>query len=172
MNIALIGYRGTGKSVVGRELAKRTGREVVSTDEKIVEKAGTGIPRIVEKHGWDHFRDIESEVVEELNTRDGIIVDAGGGVIVRDRNTAALRRNAMVFWLTATVDTIVNRIATDDQRPSLTGKKSFIEEIEEVLEQRTPLYRAAAHHTVDTDGKTVEDLAEEILDLFETTSDQ
>ena len=163
MNIVLIGYRGAGKSVVAKIISERTGRDVVSTDERIVEKAGTSIPEIVEKHGWNHFRDMESDVIEEVSARDGIIIDAGGGVIVRDRNINALRSSGNVFWLVASVETIVDRIATDDQRPSLTGAKSFIEEIEEVLTQRIPLYGAAAHHKIETDDKTTEQVAKEII---------
>ncbi len=166
MNIVLIGYRGTGKSTVAEILAERTAKEVVSSDGRIIEKAGMSIPDIVEKHGWDHFRDIESDVVDELCAREGIIVDAGGGVIIRERNIRALRAGGTVFWLTAKINTIVERIADDDQRPSLTGTKSFVEEIEEVLDQRLPLYRAAAHHTIETDDKTPEQIAEEILSII------
>ena len=96
MNIVLIGYRGTGKSAVARVLAEGTGREVVSTDARIVEVAGRSIPEIVDKHGWEYFRDIESRVVDEVATRDGIIIDAGGGVVIRDRNTEALRKNGNI----------------------------------------------------------------------------
>jgi len=165
MNIALIGYRGTGKSAVAKILAERTGREVISTDERIIEVAGMSIPEIVDKNGWDHFRDIESKVIDEVSARDGIIIDAGGGVIIRDRNTQALRAGGAVFWLTATINTIAKRIGGDDQRPSLTGTKSFIEEIEEVLTQRTPLYKTAAHHTIETDNKTPDQITEQILSI-------
>jgi len=163
MNIVLIGYRGTGKSTVAKILAQRTSRKVISTDERIIETAGMSIPEIVGKYDWDYFRDIESKVVAEVSRRDGIIIDAGGGVIIREKNTQALRATGIVFWLTATVDTIAGRIGSDDQRPSLTEKKSFIEEIREVLEARTPLYRAAAHHIIETDNKTPLEVAEQIL---------
>ena len=166
MNIVLIGYRGTGKSTVAQILAQRTGRKVVSTDERIVETAGMNIPEIVKKYGWDRFRDIESEVVAEVSHRDGIIIDAGGGVIIRNQNIQLLRASGIVFWLTANIDTIAKRIESDDQRPSLTEKKSFIEEIHEVLEARTPLYRAAAHHVIETDNKTPLEVAEQILSSF------
>jgi len=166
MNIVLIGYRGTGKSAVARVLAGRTGREVVSTDARIVEVAGRSIPEIVDKHGWEYFRNIESRVVDEVGARDGIIVDSGGGVVIRDRNTDALRKNGKLFWLVASVDTIVKRIGTDDQRPSLTGDKSFVEEIEDVLAQRLPLYRAAAHYSIETDTKTVEAVVQNIMSIL------
>ena len=75
MNIVLIGYRGTGKSVVGKLISERLRMECISMDEKIVEKAGMSIPDIVENHGWATFRDMESEVVQELAKRDNIIID-------------------------------------------------------------------------------------------------
>lgn len=166
MNIVLIGYRGAGKSVVARALAERTGREVISTDARIVEVAGASIAEIVDGHGWDHFRDIESTVVDEVAARDGIIIDAGGGVVIRHRNTETLRKNGKLVWLIASIDTIAKRIGTDNQRPSLTGDKSFLEEINEVLARRLPLYRAAAHHAIETDTKTVDRVADEIISIL------
>ncbi len=166
MNIVLVGYRGTGKSSVGRILAAKTGMPVVSTDERIIEKAGRSIPEIVEEHGWEHFRDLETAAIEEWTTRDGLILDCGGGAILRDRNRDLLRSNGFVVWLTAEILTIVQRISHDDQRPSLTGAKSFTDEVAEVLAVRTPLYEKAAHQTVPTDDRTPEQVAERILRDF------
>ncbi|MGQ0665977.1 MAG: shikimate kinase, partial [Nitrospiraceae bacterium] len=136
MNVVLIGYRGTGKSTVGRIVAARLGRSVVSTDAEIVRIAGQTIPEIVAQQGWDYFRDLESQVCRELAGRDGLVIDAGGGAILRAQNVEALKRTGIFFWLTASVDTIARRIGRDTQRPSLTGTKSFVEEIQEVLRER------------------------------------
>lgn len=162
MNIVLIGYRGTGKSTVGTVLAGRLGRRVVSTDAEIVRRAGHKIPDIVAAHGWDYFRDLESTVCQELAAQDGLVIDTGGGAILRPQNVAALKKTGTLFWLTASVATIAARIGGDTQRPSLTGTKSFIEEIQEVLAERIPKYQAAADHTVDTDGQTVTQIVEAI----------
>lgn len=162
MNIVLIGYRGTGKSSVGKLLAERSGRTLVSTDAEVVRRAGQSIPEIVAQHGWDRFRDLESEVCRDLAGRDGLIIDTGGGAILRQENVDQLKANGIVFWLTAEVPTISRRIGGDTQRPSLTGTKSFLEEIEEVLRERTPKYRAAADHTIATDNKTIAEIAETI----------
>jgi shikimate kinase len=166
VNIVLIGYRGTGKSSVGKILASKTGMPLVSTDEQIVRKAGRSIPEIVEKQGWEHFRDIETDVVEEWAGRDGLILDCGGGVILRDRNRDLLRRKGFVVWLTAAIPTILERISGDTQRPSLTSGKSFTDEVAEVLAVRTPLYRNTAHQAVSTDDGTPEKVAERILRTF------
>ena len=163
MNIVLIGYRGTGKSTVGKVLAARLGRPQVSTDAEIVRRAGQTVPEIVAQHGWEHFRDLESTVCREFSAQDGLIIDTGGGAILRQENVACLKKNGVLFWLTASVATIASRIGRDTQRPSLTGTKSFIEEIEEVLAVRTPKYQEAADHIVPTDGCTINQIVETIL---------
>lgn len=168
MNLVLIGYRGTGKSSVGRILAARLNRILVSTDEEIVKRAGTSIPEIVTRHGWNHFRDLESQVIRDVAGRDGLVVDTGGGAILRARNVEALKASGRLFWLTASVETIAQRISGDTNRPSLTGTKSFIEEIDDVLRERLPQYEAAADHIIATDGRSVDHIADDILRQFQT----
>lgn len=163
MNIVLIGYRGTGKSTVGKVLAARLVLPLVSTDAEIVRRAGRSVPEIVAQHGWEHFRDLESAVCRDFSTRDGLIIDTGGGAILRQENVACLKKNGTLFWLTASIATIASRIGRDTQRPSLTGTKSFVEEVEEVLAVRTPKYREAADHIVPTDGCTINQIVETIL---------
>jgi shikimate kinase len=166
MNLVLIGYRGTGKSSVGRLLAQRLGRELVSTDAEIVRLADRSIPDIVKQYGWDHFRDLESRVCRNLSGRDALIIDTGGGVILKPENVACLKAGGVLFWLTAEVRTITERIGEDTQRPSLTGAKSFTDEVEEVLRERRPKYEAAADHIIPTDGRTLNEVADEILAKF------
>ena len=169
MNIVLIGYRGTGKSSVGKLLAERSGRTLVSTDAEVVRRAKQSIPDIVTQHGWDHFRDLESEVCRDLAGKDQLIIDTGGGAILRQDNVDQLKAKGIVFWLTAEVPTISRRIGGDTQRPSLTGAKSFVEEIEEVLRERKPKYKTAADHTIATDDKSVVEIADAIQALLQTS---
>lgn len=163
MNIVLIGYRGTGKSTVGKIVAARLGRTLISTDAEIVTRAGHSIPEIMATHGWEYFRDLESQVCGELAEKDGLIIDTGGGAILRSENVQKLKHNGTLFWLTASIETIARRIGHDTQRPSLTGTKSFIEEIEDVLRERTPKYHAAADHVIATDGQSLVQIADEVL---------
>lgn len=163
MNIVLIGYRGVGKSHVGHLLAKQLDRRLVSMDAEIVKAAGMRIPEIVAQHGWPYFRDLETEQARMLSGRDGLVIDCGGGVIERPENVPILKTNGLVFWLKAPVATIVARIADDSERPALTSGKSFTEEVAEVLERRSPLYRAAADVEIDTDGCTPQLVVDEIL---------
>lgn len=163
MNVVLIGYRGTGKSTVGKLVAARLGRVLVSTDAEIVKLVGQSIPEIVEQHGWEYFRDLETKICQDLAGRDGVVIDTGGGAILRSQNVEGLKRTGKLFWLTAPVETIAKRIGADTQRPSLTGTKSFLDEIQDVLRERTPKYQAAADYIIETDGKSTTQVAEEIL---------
>lgn len=168
MNIVLIGYRGTGKSTVAKILGERLGQEVMSTDEEIVKEAGQSIPQIVEKLGWDHFRELETQTCRTLQDKTNVVIDSGGGLILKEENVTILKGNATFFWLTADVPTIVKRISAGTQRPSLSGTKSFVEEIEDVLKERTPKYQAAADHIIPTDRKSPHQIADSILSLLAT----
>lgn len=166
MNIVLIGYRGTGKSVVGAILAQKLNMKCISLDQEIVQRAGMTIPQIVEKFGWPKFRDMESEAVRGVSEQDGVVVDTGGGVIERPENIKALRVNSRIFWLKAEVLTIVSRIGGGTERPALTDGKTFTEEVAEVLEKRTPKYRDAADFEIDTETLTPEEAANHIIDMM------
>ncbi|HEX2768907.1 MAG TPA: shikimate kinase [Geobacteraceae bacterium] len=166
MNIVLIGYRGTGKSVVGALLATRLGMRYIGMDAAIVERAGMSIPDIVVKYGWPRFRDMESAEARELAGLDNIIIDTGGGVIERPENIEVLKKSALIFWLKARVDTIVARIQGDSQRPPLTSGKTFTEEVAEVLERRAPKYKGAAHYEIDTDELTPDQIADRIIEIW------
>ena len=170
MNIVLIGYRGAGKSAVGRVLAHRLRRELVSTDAEVVKRAGRPIADIVEHRGWEHFRDLESLVCRDLAGRDNLVIDTGGGAILRPQNVEVLKQNGRFWWLTAGVDTLAGRVRRGNERPSLTGTKSFVEEIAEVLAERLPKYQAAADWTIATDGLTVNQVAERILGQIPVSS--
>ena len=165
MNIVLIGYRGAGKSAVGRMLASRLGYQLVSTDAEIVKRAQRTVPEIIAQEGWEYFRDLESDICRELANRDHLVIDTGGGAILRTQNIESLKKNGTVFWLTATVETLVKRIGSDNQRPSLTGTKSFVDEIQDVLQERIPKYQAAADHVIATDNRSINQLVEALLTL-------
>ncbi len=149
MNLVLIGYRGTGKSTVARLLGGRLGMEVVSLDDEIVRETGASIAAIVAAHGWPRFRDLEAAVTKRVAAGTNVVIDAGGGVILRDDNVRCLREGGTLFWLQASVPTIVARIERGAERPALTAGKSFTEEVEDVLRDRTPrVWRADALRTV------------------------
>ncbi len=162
MNIVLIGYRGTGKTSVAKILAERLKWTLISTDAEIVKKAGLSVPEIIQKRGWDYFRDVESKVCQRVGTKDRTLIDTGGGAVLRKENVDALRQRGRVFWLTAEVSTIMDRIKHTKDRPSLTQNKDYVDEVDEVLKERLPLYKAACDQIIPTDGRPLEEIADEI----------
>lgn len=168
-NLVLIGYRGTGKSTIAAIIAKELGLDVIGIDAEIVARVGHPIPQIVEERGWDAFRDMEASEIERAAAMNGVIIDCGGGAVLRDKNVAVLKAEGVIFLLEAGVDTIAKRIQGDANRPSLTGK-GLTGEIAEVLLTRRPLYNAAADHRIATDNETPENIARIIAELFRSTS--
>lgn len=166
-NIVLIGYRGCGKTAVASNLGKNLDLKIISTDDEIIKKVGK-INDFLEKNGWKAFRDVESEVIENIDTVN-IIIDCGGGVVERKKNIVELKRRGVVFWLKASVPAIVERIKNSG-RPSLTDK-SFVDEIEETLEKRVSLYGEAADFEIDTDDKTIDVVSKEIIKKLKENAD-
>ena len=158
--------RGSGKSAVAEALAHALKRTVVSTDAEIERRAGCSIKDFVEQNRWDAFRKLESEVVRDLAGDGDRILDTGGGVVLRQANVEALRAHGRVFWLQAPVAVLAARIKGDHRRPSLTGAKSSVDEIAEVLAARAPLYAAAAHHVINTEDRAPDAIAVGIAALF------
>lgn len=163
-NIVLMGYRGAGKTQAAIYLAKKLKRKIVSTDMEIEKKVGK-IREFIKSHGWEKFREIESEIIRGIKAS-SLIIDSGGGFIEKEENIKSLKKNSIVIWLKASPEQIRKRISSSDNRPSLTGKKSFMDEIEEVLEKRNPEYKKAADYEINTDKKTVKQVGEEILGLI------
>lgn len=168
--IALVGYRATGKSTVAKRLSERLKTPVVDTDAAIEERVGKTVARIFQEDGEPRFREIEAQVVAGfLNSPEPLILATGGGAPLCDTTRAEMKKNAVVVWLTASVETIARRMladsSTSSRRPSLTNAPSPVDEIESVLKFREPLYRDVATFVVEVDGKTVDEIVEEILRL-------
>jgi len=166
MNIVLIGMRGSGKTTVGKILASKLGRELIEMDELITRKAGFSIPDIVAKHGWGKFRDLEEELTGEVAGRDNIINASGGGVVTREKNVQKLKKNGILVWLQADIDTLVNRTGEDTDRPPLVEGRTRREDMEMTFKERKPLYQQAADLTINTENKTPEEVADLVINLL------
>ena len=162
MNIVLIGYRGTGKTSVGRLLARKLNRKLLSTDKMIVKKAGISINKIVKKYGWKKFRYLESEAIKNINMLDVFVIDAGGGVILKDENIKSLNKNGIIVLLRANPKVIASRLKNSKKRPSLTNK-TFIEEINNVLKQRREKYNKIADFSINTTNLNIEQVCNKII---------
>jgi shikimate kinase len=171
--VTLIGYRGSGKTVVGRCLAQRLGWEFVDTDEKVEEQAGRKIREIFETDGETAFRKLEAEVLEQALSGCQRVVSAGGGAVLARRNRKAVRAAGACIWLTAPPEELLRRILADEhsttQRPSLTDRPGLAE-IEAVLQARLPVYEATADHVISTVDRSVEEVVEAILDTLGATA--
>jgi shikimate kinase len=166
MIIALIGYRGTGKSTVARELAQRLDWQWVDADEQLEARAGCSIAEIFAKEGEGAFRELESLLLVELLGRPDAVLATGGGVVLREENRQALERADLVVWLKATVETICRRMAEDTttaaRRPNLTTQGGAAE-VARLLAEREPFYRQCAQFEVDTEGHSAAEIATLIL---------
>ena len=166
MNLTLIGYRATGKTTLAKLLAERLGWEWIDADVEIERRAGKTIAQIFADDGEPAFRDLEAQVIADLCRRDRLVVAAGGGAPLRPESRQAMRRDGKVVWLTARPETILARMTGDattaERRPNLTDH-SPLHEILTLLARREPIYRQSAHAQVDTEGKTPEQLTNEIL---------
>jgi len=167
MKVILIGYRASGKSTAGQYLAKKLQIPFVDTDQCVEETAGMAIKDLVARDGWAAFRDREKEAVAALHTAALCIVSTGGGVILADENRTLLKRLGKVVYLKTPVEDILERLTRDAReeqiRPQFTSG-SLAEETLEILSQRMPLYEATADFTVDTEGKSVVRVAEEVYE--------
>lgn len=162
MNIIFIGMRGSGKTTISKLLAEKLGYPYIETDDRIEKKVGMKIADFVKKTGWEAFRTRESEIIQELSTYNHTVISGGGGVVLRKENVSALKANGIFVYLTASVDTLYERIKEDTNRPFLTDAKTHREDIEKTLHEREKIYQDAADFVISTEENTIEDTGEKI----------
>jgi len=169
MNIVLIGYRCAGKSTVGKELASRLRKRFVDTDDLVEQRQQASIRDIVSSRGWDYFRKVEKNVIKEISAEDHLVVAAGGGVVLDPENVAALKKNGIMVWLKADRQALHSRMTQDPrtvvQRPSLT-EKGVLEELDEVMACRAPLYEEAMEVQLDTSAMDENKVVESVLSIL------
>lgn len=161
-NIFLIGFMGVGKSTIARLLARELGAELVEMDETIEAEADMTINEIFEKHGEAYFRDLESALVARIADKGGAIVSCGGGAVLRPENVKNMKKNGKIIFLSATPETIYERVRYSNNRPLLKGNMN-VEYIAQLMERRKGAYLEAADRVVSTDGKEKLQVVEEIM---------
>ncbi|MCC6303235.1 MAG: shikimate kinase AroK [Gammaproteobacteria bacterium] len=162
-NVFLIGPMGSGKTTVGRLLAKALKLEFIDSDHAIEQRTGADIPWIFDIEGEEGFRRRERAAIDELTRRRGIVLATGGGAVIDPLNRADLAERGVVVFLRASVDKILNRTAKSQNRPLLRTEDPRAR-VEQLLTARDPLYREIADIIVDTDKRGVKSTVTLILD--------
>ena len=166
MNIELCGMMGVGKTSVGIKIAELTRRRWFDTDVVITDRYGK-ISDIFEYYGEPHFRELETQIVSELADKDELVISTGGGLVLKSENAELLKQNGKIYFLRASFETLLTRVRADESRPLLRDMGKTSERLKELLTERTPIYEHVADFIIDTDGKSVEEVAEEVIALAE-----
>jgi len=170
-NILLVGYRGTGKSTLGKRLADVLAMNFVDMDRILIQDAGCSISRIVEEHGWPHFRELEKKLLLRLAQAKGQVIATGGGVVLDAENRTLLLQMGIVIWLKANPDAIMKRLQQDKegsaQRPPFSDRNLW-EETTAALKERMPLYKGVSEVELDTSNLDIAECVDEIVRIVHT----
>ena len=154
---------GTGKSTVAACLSNDYGMEIIEMDQMIVEREEMSIPDIFAQKGEPYFRDAETNLLIEIQSKENAVVSCGGGVALREKNVEEMKKSGKIVLLNAKPETILERVKDDDNRPLLRGNKN-VEFIRNMMEQRRPKYEIVADFVIQTDGKTADMICKEIFE--------
>lgn len=161
-NLVLIGFMGTGKSTVGRRVARRLGRPFIDVDQRIIEREGRSISDIFRERGEAYFRDVEAIVIAEAAAEHGAIIATGGGATLRAQNVERLQAGGLLVCLHADAASIAKRVGRRADRPLLAGEGDLRSRIDALLVQRAPAY-ACANVTIETAGRSMDAIVSDVL---------
>jgi shikimate kinase len=161
-NIVLIGFMGAGKSTISDFLKNVFAMDVVEMDQIIAERQGMSISDIFETYGEQYFRDLETNLLIEMQSRSNVVISCGGGTPMRECNVVEMKKNGRVVLLTAKPETILSRVKDNHDRPLLEGNKN-VDFIAGLMEKRREKYQAAADIVIETDGKDKLEICEELV---------
>ena len=162
-SIALIGFMGTGKTGVGKALAKKLGKEFIELDALIEQKAGKTIPEIFQQDGEIAFRELEIEVTKEVSPKKNVVIACGGGLVLNKINIDRLKKENLVVYLTASPEVILKRTLSDSNERPLLEVADRTSTVEELLKFRQPFYERAAEITIDTSKLDIDSAVEQII---------
>ncbi|MHA1934672.1 MAG: shikimate kinase [Candidatus Thorarchaeota archaeon] len=162
--IGIIGFMGTGKTSIGKALARSIRRQFEDTDGLVEKRSGKSIPQIFSEDGEDVFRDLESEVVREVCRLESAVISFGGGVVLQHSNVEMIKKNCIVVLLQASPETMVTRTSSENTRPLLfENENNLRDRISVLLAEREALYHDAMDVAIDTDSKSVDEIVSEII---------
>jgi len=162
-SLALVGFMGTGKTAVAQALAQRLNKEFIELDSLIEEKAGKSIPAIFQQDGEAVFRKLETEVTKQVAGRKNAVIAGGGGIVLNQINIKYLKKECVIVYLTASPEVILKRTAGAKNERPLLEVADKAQRIQELLEQRQPLYEQAADITIDTAGLNIDSVVKQII---------
>ena len=161
-NIVLIGFMGAGKTSISEYLKTLFAMDVIEMDQIIAEREGMSIPDIFEVHGEQYFRDLETNLLIEMQSRKNVVISCGGGTPLRECNVVEMKKNGRVVLLTASPETIFDRVKDSHDRPVIENNKN-VPFIADLMEKRRAKYEAAADIIINTDGKSLIEVCEELV---------
>lgn len=161
-NIVLIGFMGAGKSTISDYLSDVFDMKLIEMDQEIAEREEMSIPDIFATYGEEYFRKLETSLLRELQNRKNCIISCGGGAALRSENVVEMKKNGRVVLLTASPETVYERVKDSNDRPILDGNKN-VEFIADLMEKRREKYEAAADVVICTDNKTILQISEELI---------
>ena len=170
-NIILIGYRCTGKTTIGKEIAKKLRFTFTDTDQQIEKYTDMTITQYITKYDWKEFKKIEKNIIIKTTKQKDSVICTGGGAVIDNDNIKYLKKDNIVFWLTAKPDTILKRIKADPitktLRPSLNKNKEInLAEIKKTLKERINNYKKTSDYIINTDNITKKEITEKILNIY------
>jgi shikimate kinase len=162
--ISLVGMPGSGKSTVGRHIARQLGLPFVDTDHLIEQRIGCSIREYFELHGEPAFRDVETQAIDEATAAvDARVIATGGGAVLREDNREMLRARSTVLYLRSTPEDLVRRLRNDTRRPLLQGSGDAHQRLRTLFQERDPLYRRAAHYVIEARRSSAHALVNMVL---------
>ena len=165
-NLILIGMMGSGKTTIGRTLARQLGKSFIDTDEEITKRTGVTIPHIFDIEGEAGFRQRESVVLRELTGKNDAVISTGGGVVLAEQNRELLQHNGIVIYLKANVHDLWQRTRHDRNRPLLQADDPY-SRLKELLQQRDPLYRQVADIVIHSSKQSAQALTQHLMEKIE-----
>lgn len=163
-NIILVGFMGTGKTAVGKELAKKLKMKFIDIDDIIEKREGMEISDIFEQKGEPYFRDVEKKVAREVSKQSNLVIAAGGGVVINEENVKNLKSNGIMICLNASPDKILERTKRYTHRPLLNVPEPS-KRVWELLAKRAQYY-ARADYQIDTTNLTIDEVVQKILKII------
>jgi len=162
-NIVLVGPMGSGKTTVGRRIAENLKVDFYDADHEIIDKTGVSIDHIFDVEGEEGFRKRESKALKELCSKSNIVLATGGGAVLLEENRSIIKKAGSVIYLSSSVEQILRRTAKSKTRPLLENSKNRRQTISNIIDSRDPLYREVATIIINTNGKKLNGLINEIL---------